>query len=120
RAAFYLFQSKTGGSPDWQAAYRAEVRERPVPGAPLPPAVFEGGKLAGVAQSSYGASAEGGQGKAGPNQHALPEVAGLAGVAVGLVVFLLVFLVSRSWLIALLAGVAGLVVMALQLRNRRR
>lgn len=120
RAAFYLFQSKTGGSPDWQAAFRAEVRERPVPGAPLPPAVFQGGALTGVAQSSYGGAAEGAQAKGAPPQHALPEIAGLAGVAVGLVAFLVVFLLSRSWLIALLAGIVGLVVMALQLRRRRR
>lgn len=43
RAAYHLFQCKQ--DPEygpWQAAYLTEARERPIPGAPLPPAIFEG------------------------------------------------------------------------------
>jgi hypothetical protein len=42
RAAFYLFQSKVQPGLDWRAAYLAEARAQPIPGAPLPPEVFEG------------------------------------------------------------------------------
>jgi hypothetical protein len=47
RAAFHLFEAKAraaAGEPpyNWRAAYLAEARERPVPGAPLPPEVFRG------------------------------------------------------------------------------
>lgn len=42
RAAFHLFRAKTEPGYDWRTAYRDEVRSLPVPGAPLPPGVFEG------------------------------------------------------------------------------
>jgi hypothetical protein len=47
RAAFHLFEAKAraaAGEPpyNWRAAYLAEARERPIPGAPLPPEVFRG------------------------------------------------------------------------------
>ena len=41
RAAFHLFQAKIQPGYDWRAAYRQEVRERPIPGAALPPSMFE-------------------------------------------------------------------------------
>jgi hypothetical protein len=43
RAAYHLFQYKQDPQQGpWQVAYLAEARERPIPGAPLPPAIFEG------------------------------------------------------------------------------
>lgn len=54
RAAFHLFQSKCDPSIDWRAAYLAEARMRPVPGAPLPPAIFEGGSQRLGERSVYG------------------------------------------------------------------
>lgn len=56
RAAFHLFRAHTEPDYDWRAAYFAEARERPVPGAPLPPAVFSGDEAAAI-QSFYGAAA---------------------------------------------------------------
>jgi len=41
RAAYHLFESRRNGG-DWRARFLADVRNRPVPGAPLPPAAFEG------------------------------------------------------------------------------
>lgn len=43
RAAFHLYRAKTEANYDWRAGYRAELRENPLPDAPLPPGVFEGG-----------------------------------------------------------------------------
>lgn len=42
RAAFHLYRAKTEPGYDWRAGYRAELRENPLPDAPLPPGVFEG------------------------------------------------------------------------------
>jgi hypothetical protein len=42
RAAFHLFRAKREPHYNWRAAYLAEARELPVPGAPLPPSAFEG------------------------------------------------------------------------------
>jgi hypothetical protein len=41
RAAYHLFESRRDGR-DWCAAFLAEARERPIPGAPLPPEAFAG------------------------------------------------------------------------------
>lgn len=40
RAAYHLFIAHTQPSYAWQAAYRAEAREQPISGAPLPAAIF--------------------------------------------------------------------------------
>ncbi len=42
RAAYHLFIAKICPGYDWRAAYLEEAGERPVPGAPLPPSVFDG------------------------------------------------------------------------------
>jgi hypothetical protein len=42
RAAFHLFRAKHDPGYNWKARYREEVRDQGVPGAPLPPGVFEG------------------------------------------------------------------------------
>src|SRR5262245_35386950 len=90
RAAYHLFQSKLEPGLDWRAAYLAEARERPVPGAPLPPAVFEGqgnGRLEG---SSYGEDQYAGARDA-PELLPLPEVLPILPWAIALLVALLLF-----------------------------
>lgn len=118
RAAFYLFQSKLDPAVDWQAAYRAEVRSRPIPGAALPPAVFEGANGGRVTQSNYSDGEERRSGQV-PQQLPLPEVASLWGVAIALALLVAVYLATGSWPIALVAGVAGLVGASLWLHQRR-
>lgn len=51
RAAYHLFVAKLDPDYNWVAAYLAEAKERPIPGAPLPPAVFAG--ASGAASAGY-------------------------------------------------------------------
>lgn len=118
RAAYHLFQSKLDPQADWRAAYRAEVRARPIPGAPLPPAVFEGTSSGRGVQSSYGAAEEQRPAQA-PRQLALPELAAYLGVLAALVVVLAVLLATRSWPLALVVGLAVLVGAGIWLRQKR-
>jgi hypothetical protein len=118
RAAYHLFQSKLDPQIDWRAAYRAEVRARPIPGAPLPPAVFEGASSGRGAQSSYGTAEEQRSGQA-PRQLALPELATYLGVLAALVVALAILFATRSWPLALIVGLAVLVGASVWLRQKR-
>lgn len=118
RAAYHLFQSKIEPGYDWRASYRAEARERPVPGAPLPPAVFEGGQSS-IGQSRYGDTARETAPRAMPQRRALPEIVPLAGAAVGLAAMVLVVLLTNSWVLGIAAGLVGLLLAALWARSRR-
>lgn len=118
RAAYHLFQSKLDPSYDWRAAYRAEARDRPVPGAPLPPAAFEGGGPRPVAHSSYGDAAEASTARE-QQLRPLPEAPPLVNILVALGVAVLVYLASGSWPLALAAGVAAIVAYTLWVRPRR-
>lgn len=54
RAAYHLYIRRSGNSADdWEAAYLAEAAERPIPGAPLPPAIFEGDRTASLSASVF-------------------------------------------------------------------
>jgi hypothetical protein len=53
RAAYHLFEHKQRPDHDWRAAYLAEARDMPVPGAPLPPGVFEGQHQGQSGQATY-------------------------------------------------------------------
>jgi hypothetical protein len=53
RAAYHLFESRRDGR-DWRAHFLVEARERPIPGAPLPPEAFEGGEGDGGIRPRYG------------------------------------------------------------------
>lgn len=53
RAAYHLFESRRDGR-DWCAAFLAEVRERPIPGAPLPPEAFAGDDRRDAIRPRYG------------------------------------------------------------------
>jgi hypothetical protein len=119
RAAYHLYQSKLDPSIDWRVAYLLEARERPIPGAPLPPAIFEGRRNNDqVAQSGYGdVSSE--QSPSGPLQLPLPDAAPILILLAALVSALLAYLISGSLLFAIAAAIAGAVVAALWPRLRR-
>ncbi|NOK63468.1 MAG: ATP-binding protein [Chloroflexi bacterium AL-N1] len=123
RAAFHLFQSKLQPELNWRAAYLAEAREKPIPGAPLPPEVFEG-KAGNRVESSRYADGDVESAQDGPVMLPLPEVdSSLVGVLLVLIGVLL-FIVTNSTLILLVvAGIGvGLFVFLRQrrlLRNRR-
>jgi AAA domain len=104
RAAYHLFQSKIDPSVDWRAAYLVEARDRPVPGAPLPPAVFEGQGQGRLAQSSYGGERYAGA-SAGPQQLPLPETPAVLMFVIPLLGALLVLALGGSLPLALLVGV---------------
>jgi hypothetical protein len=116
RAAFHLFQSKLDPSLDWRAAYLAEACARPIPGAPLPSAVFEGQEHGRVAQSVYGEDQYGGTGKF-PQQIPLPETSPVLGFAIPLLGALLLFVITGSLPIATLVAALGCVGVGLWLRR---
>jgi hypothetical protein len=118
RAAYHLYQSKLDPSYDWRAAYLAEARVRPIPGAPLPPAVFEGGRSTQVAQSGYGEVSDR-QSADRPQQLAVPDAAPILILLIPLLLALLLYLFSRSLLLALVAALVGFVIAALWPRLRR-
>ncbi len=119
RAAYHLYRSKLDPSLDWRAAYLAEARERPIPGAPLPPAIFEGRRQDHVAQSSYG-EVSGEKSPSGPIQLPLPDAAPIQILLAALILALLAYLPSGSLLLALAAAIVGAVAAALWPRLRRR
>ena len=119
RAAYHLYQSKLDPSIDWRIAYLLEARELPIPGAPLPPAIFEGRRQEQVAQSGYGdVSSE--QASSGPIQLPLPDAAPILILLAALIPALLVYLISGSLLLSIGAAIAGAVVAALRPRLRRQ
>jgi AAA domain len=118
RAAYHLFQSKLEPGLDWRAAYLAEARERPVPGAPLPPAVFEGQGHGRLAQSSYGEDQYGGASDA-PELLPLPEALPILPWALPLLGALLLLIATGSLALALLAAGIGLAGGLLWMRRRR-
>lgn len=108
RAAFHLYEARSRPGYAWRAAYLAEARERPVPGDPLPPAIFisEGDGEGDDALDPLGAA---GRSRASAEQMATDRPLDLV-AAVGPVAAALVALqVSGSWLVALLVVVVGYV-----------
>jgi len=119
RAAYHLYQSKLDPSIDWRASYLLEARERPIPGAPLPPAIFEGRRQDQVAQSSYGEmSSE--QPPSGPIQLPLPDAAPILILLAALFLALLAYLLSGSLLLASVAAIVGATLAGLWSRLRCR
>lgn len=119
RAAFHLFASKLDPSIDWRAAYLAEARARPVPGAPLPAAVFEGAQQRRVEQSAYGeARAAGGSNV--PQQVQLPDITPDLALIFPVLAALLVLALTGSLALALLLAAAGTLGLAVRRRRRRR
>jgi hypothetical protein len=118
RAAYHLFQSKIDPSVDWRAAYRVEARDRPVPGAPLPPSVFEGQGQGRVARSGYGGEQYAGAGPA-PQQRPLPESPVVLPFLIPLIVASLALALGSGLALAALAGVLSAVGLLLWQRRRR-
>ncbi len=117
RAAFHLFQSKLSPGLNWRAAYLAEARERPIPGAPLPPEVFFGAQSGRVAESAYGEEEQAAD-AAGPPL--LPQIdqPPLELLAAPLLAGTVAFLLSGSPAITLAAALLALaLVAALRRRN---
>lgn len=118
RAAFHLFRSKRYPGMNWRAAYLAEARERPVPGAPLPPEVFRGEAGGRVADSTFGEETTDARASAPPT---LPELElnsalfALLALAGGAAIYLL----TGSALLALVSTLAGLGLVALLSRRSR-
>ena len=115
RAAYYLFESKLHPGLDWRAAYLGEARERPIPGAPLPPEVFSGAQSGRVSDSVYGEDPQDDE-HAGPRLLPIPETGSLALLA-PLIVGLLILVVTGSLGLGLLVGLAAL---AAVLATRRK
>jgi hypothetical protein len=118
RAAYHLFQSKLDPSLDWRVAYLVEARERPVPGAPLPPAVFEGQRQGRVAQSSYSGEQYAGVGQA-PQQLPLPEIPAVLPLVIPLLAALLALALGAGLPLALLAAGVGFAGALLWMRRGR-
>ena len=108
RAAYHLFQSKLYPGLNWRAAYFAEAREHPIPGAPLPPAVFQGERSERMADSTF--DEEGGlaQGAGAPPAQPELELNTALFALLPFVVGALLYLVSGSLLGAVLVVVVGL------------
>jgi hypothetical protein len=120
RAAFHLFQSKVEPNGDWRAAYRAEVRARPIPGAPLPPSVFEGTRSERMGQSSYSDGEVIAPGQQAPGQLPVPEVPRALLFAIPLLLAALLLLITSSVPLALIAAVAGVAGVARWSRRNQR
>lgn len=119
RAAFHLFTAKVHPGYDWRAAYLEEARERPIPGAPLPPAVFEGDRAMGRPTSLYGESA--GQ---SPSAEREPlRIEGVGSLLIGLLPLLAALLAlqfSGSWLLAGILLVVGVAIAVVATRQRAK
>jgi len=106
RAAYHLFQNKLEPGFDWRAAYLAEARTQPVPGAPLPPAIFEGQGQSRTAESSYG-DEQGAGLQAAPELLPLPRTPPLLPWAIPVLGALLLLTTTGNIALALLAAGVG-------------
>jgi energy-coupling factor transporter ATP-binding protein EcfA2 len=109
RAAYHLFNSKTGGPTHWQQAYFDEARSTPVPGAPLPAAVFAG-ELGQRSESVYGN--EPGRSPIGGQPPLQLDTGASLRILVPFGVAAMVGVISGNWWLAVLLGVVLLVVAA--------
>jgi hypothetical protein len=109
RAAFHLYRHKLDPQIDWRTEYLAEAREQPIPGAPLPPAVFEGEAEHKSYGSRYDQNDDGVQ-ATGPALKALPEIPAILFYLVPLMVGVLLALIGQPIVGAVLAvlGCAGI------------
>jgi hypothetical protein len=118
RAAFHLFISHTQPGYDWRSAYQEEVQDRPVPGAPLPPGVFEGDEPGSI-MAFYGDPTA----FEGRRELQKPELTGIGDLLVVPIPFiaaLLAWQISANWLITsgvLLVCIGGVVLLGRQKGN---
>jgi hypothetical protein len=116
RAAYHRFIAAQDPSYDWKAHYFAEARERPVPGAPLPPEAFAGDGTSGE-NAVYG-ELEGVETK---ESAPLPTSGGIAPLFTALIPLLIglgTLQLTGNWLIAALALGAGYAIAALLQRQK--
>lgn len=116
RAAYHLFLSKSRTDYDWRTAYLDEARDRPIPGAPLPPAVFEGERPESIL-SSYG----GGYGQAETRQPAMLHLTGAGDVVfvfLAVIAGLLVWQVSGNLLVGIGAFLLGIALVVMNDKRR--
>jgi hypothetical protein len=119
RAAFHLFQAKIQPGYDWRTAYLQEVRERPVPGAALPPGVFESER--GVSESDLTYDDQDQDASAvRPEALQTQGMGGFLVVMLSLAAALIVFQVSGNWWLAGGTFVAGLALVVAIERRRTR
>ena len=81
------------------------MRQRPIPGAPLPPAVFEGTRGERLEQSAYGGEEGVAAESHAPRQLPLPEVPPVLIFLVPLLVGALLLAITGNLALAVLAGV---------------
>ncbi|NTU84438.1 MAG: ATP-binding protein [Chloroflexales bacterium] len=117
RAAFHLYESRSRLDYDWRAAYLAEARERPIPGAPLPPEVFRGEQAASRDEARLDPQAPDAQRPAAQGQEALIEIRPFVEATLPLAVALVALQLSGSWLVAVGVVVAGYALVALARRR---
>jgi hypothetical protein len=119
RAAFHLFRSKLDPSYDWRTAYLAEARERPVPGAPLPPAVFEGDEAQRVGRSTS-SDDEATSAPRMPNAAPLPELSPALLFALPILAAALLLISGGSLPLALAVAAVGIALVAAWFNRHRR
>lgn len=116
RAAFHLFQAKLDAEYNWVQAYLAEAQGQPIPGAPLPPLVFEGAQQE-IERAAY-AEVEGESEAPPPPTFDLDQPSGLLFYGLPLLLgFLLVLTTQNVWF-GVIVAVIGLVVVVLAMRRR--
>ncbi|MGQ9926699.1 MAG: ATP-binding protein [Chloroflexaceae bacterium] len=111
RAMFHLFEARGRPDYDWRAAYLAEAREQPVPGAPLPPEAFVGQGDA-VRDEGRGGELATRQAPVLPAAPPGGDLSGLLNAALPLVLALIALQVLGNWFVALAVLVAGYGVVA--------
>jgi hypothetical protein len=118
RAAYHLYEAHARPGYDWRAAYLAEAREQPVPGAPLPDEAFVGEGDAAREESRY-AGGEGAEQRERPPELQIDGLGGLAGAMLPPIAALLVFQLSGAWPAALAVLVVGYLAVVLVTRRQR-
>jgi hypothetical protein len=107
RAAYHLFIAKIRPDYDWRAAYLAEARAQPLPGAALPPAIFAGN----ISDDFVEVDADQSPRSPARPPYAQPESPlGMLLALAPLLIGLLAWQLSGNWLIGLGLGVGVLVV----------
>ncbi len=108
RAAYHLFESRRDGR-DWRAHFLVEARERPIPGAPLPPEAFEGGEGDGGVRPRYG-TLQTERSVADNEPFLLPEAPSALLLIIVPLVALLVFVTVSNVVTAVVAALSGLMI----------
>jgi hypothetical protein len=119
RAAYHLFMAHAQPGYAWQAAYLAEARERPVPGSPLPTAIFSGEGEGERVESSYGEddAYEGEGGRPSAPQWRIEGPGPLIAAIAPLLAALVALQLSGSWLLVAAITAVGYGVVALITRR---